>query len=475
MTDLQSTQALREAVVDLGRASDGDRVVRFFFELPLEEAWALLPTLRAKPIRLAAWHSPEDGSFVAGGVAWEAQVHGKKRFEQATAHWQDLEAARCDLSAAPGDEELPYCLSGFAFSENTSASTDWRGWGDGRLWVPEWLAARVGDRLRVVLNLPFAKGDSTEMLADRLIEKKQELERLAQAALTEGLGDPTGPGAEAFFQPGAETAWHRQVGQARNAFEHGRVSKVVLARAEQFACEAGVFDGIDTAFRMRAQQEGCTVFMVRRRGGQAFVGASPEELIRRKGRAISTMAMAGTRRRDEAEGPDQALGAELLKSQKDRHEQRLVTQAMTEALLPVVQELVLARVPEVAKLADVQHLRTRLRGTLRKDTDLFSLADALHPSPAVGGLPRAEALAWIADNENMDRGWYAGPIGWIRPGGDGLLVIAIRSVLMDAQRATAFVGCGLVENSDPASEWEESEAKLRPAVRGLAVRPRQEG
>ena len=79
MTDLQSTQALREAVVDLGRASDGDRVVRFFFELPLEEAWALLPTLRGKPTRLAAWHSPEDGSFVAGGVAWEAQVHGEFR------------------------------------------------------------------------------------------------------------------------------------------------------------------------------------------------------------------------------------------------------------------------------------------------------------------------------------------------------------------------------------------------------------
>ena len=119
--------------------------------------------------------------------------------------------------------------------------------------------------------------------------------------------------------------------------------KVVLARSEEFACETGVFDGIDTAFQMRDQQEGCTVFMVRRRGGQAFVGATPEELIRREGRSISTMALAGTRRRDAQGAQDEALSAELLSSHKDRHEQQLVTQAMTEALMPVVEELVLRR------------------------------------------------------------------------------------------------------------------------------------
>jgi isochorismate synthase EntC len=84
-------------------------------------------------------------------------------------------------------------------------------------------------------------------------------------------------------------------------------------------------------------------------------------------------------------------------------------------------------------------------------------------------LPQSNALAWIADNEQMDRGWYAGPIGWIRPGGDGLFVVAIRSVLMHGQRASAFVGCGLVASSVPLSEWNESEAKLRPVARGLAV------
>ena len=473
MLEIQAAKALRDAVVDLGECREAHRVLRVFFDLPLEDAWAILPVLRDAPTRIAAWHSAGDGSFVAGGVAWESKLRGEKRFSQAAAHWLDLEEARCDLAAEPGDERLPYCLSGFAFSENTSASSDWRGWGDGRLWLPEWVLAQVGDRVRVVLNASSEEG--TDGLADSLIQKMHWLKGLAERANEQTEPAlPYSKGVQASL-PEAQTAWHARVGNARSALEDGRVRKVVLARSEEFACETGVFDGIDTAFQMRDQQEGCTVFMVRRRGGQAFVGATPEELIRREGRSISTMALAGTRRRDAQGAQDEALSAELLSSHKDRHEQQLVTQAMTEALMPVVEELVLRRVPEVAKLADVQHLRTRLQATLREDTDLFSLADALHPSPAVGGLPRQEALAWIADNEDMDRGWYAGPIGWIRPGGDGLLVIAIRSVLMDAQKATAFVGCGLVEDSDAASEWEESEAKLQPAARGLAVRPTQVG
>jgi isochorismate synthase len=467
-------QEIREAVGGLDTAVEQDRIVRFFFDLPLRESWDLLPRLRNFSPRLAAWNSQEDASFVAGGVAWDATVNGVERFEQAREHWRSLEASRCDVEATPQDALLPYCLSGFAFSETGSEvpsplQTHWKGWGDGRLWVPRWVAAQIGNRVRVVVNAPLSKGADPSLVADQILSQVRWLQAIAAGPDQES--QVPAQSAQAVSQSGAEDLWVNRVQSAQNALGEGRVRKVVLARSEEYACGGGAFDAIDTARRMRDQQGGCTVYMVRRANGQAFVGASPEELIRRKGRDISTMALAGTRRRADAEGADAALGQELLQSEKDRHEQLLVTQALESALLPVVESLRPIRTPEVKKLADVQHLCTHLRAKITGEMGLFRLADRLHPSPAVGGMPQANALDWIAENEQMDRGWYAGPIGWIRPGGDGLFVVAIRSVLMHGQRASAFAGCGLVASSDPQSEWSESEAKLRPVARALVIRP----
>lgn len=471
MNEAGALNTLKEAASKLSTAPAGPRVLRFYFELPIDDAWLLLPALTDSATRIAAWHSEEDGSFVAGGVAWETTVEGAGRFQQASDAWQQLRERCIEVAAIEADASLPFCLSGFAFSHSTPGLSDWEGWGDGRLWLPEWVVARVGEHCRVVLNAQVTESEDSEATVERLTARMRWLKRICGAPLEPNDTD-SGAVAKATGSARAEADWVRRVKEARQALESGQVQKVVLARSEEFSSDSGPFDGIATAFRMRKQQAGCTVFMVRRRGGQAFVGATPEELIRRSGKTISTMSLAGTRRRDAEH--DEALGEELLKSEKDRHEQVLVTQAMTQALMPVVEELVLARVPEIAKLADVQHLRTRLHGTLRGETDLFRLAEALHPTPAVGGLPRTEALAWISENEELDRGWYAGPIGWIRADGDGLFVVAIRSVLLNAERARAFVGCGLVEDSDPSSEWEESEAKLQPAARGLAPRHSQE-
>jgi salicylate biosynthesis isochorismate synthase len=147
----------------------------------------------------------------------------------------------------------------------------------------------------------------------------------------------------------------------------------------------------------------------------------------------------------------------------------LVAIAITEALAPAVTDLTVADVPEVVCHPDVQHLRTAIQGRLSDDTSIFDLVDRLHPTPAVGGLPRESALAWLDDNERLDRGWYAGPIGWIGGDGNGEFVVAIRSVLMAEGHASAFAGCGLVASSNPADEWEESQVKLQTVRQGLAA------
>ena len=165
---------------------------------------------------------------------------------------------------------------------------------------------------------------------------------------------------------------------------------------------------------------------------------------------------------------DAALGAALLDSAKDRHEQEIVAEAIVEALHPYVNDLQQTADPEVVRHPDVQHLRTEIQGKLANNATIFELVKQLHPTPAVGGLPLEPALAWLDDHEHLDRGWYAGPIGWLSPKGEGEFVVAIRSVLMTGHMASAFAGCGLVLNSNPADEWEESQVKLQTVRQGLA-------
>jgi isochorismate synthase len=248
------------------------------------------------------------------------------------------------------------------------------------------------------------------------------------------------------------------------------MDKVVLARAQSFVAAPDChFDVAATAKALRERQTEATTFLVQRTDGQAFLGSTPEILVRLTGRTVETVAMAGTRKRGETAESD-ALSKDLLASPKDRHEQALVTEALRQALAPVVVNLKVPDAPDVVQFPDVQHLRTAITGTLLNGIELFGLLDRLHPTPAVGGLPRAEALAWLDDHEGLDRGWYAGPIGWTNQAGDGAFVVAIRSALMTEREAAAFAGCGVVAHSNPRDEWDESVVKLQTVRSGLALR-----
>jgi len=140
---------------------------------------------------------------------------------------------------------------------------------------------------------------------------------------------------------------------------------------------------------------------------------------------------------------------------------------LRDVLTPIAERLEVAAGPGVLALRHVQHLVTPMEGTLRDQAGILALAERLHPTPAVGGEPREAALALIAEHEGFDRGWYAGPIGWLGADGDGELMVALRCGLVAGRLATLFAGCGIVADSDPGREWEESRIKLRPVVSAL--------
>jgi isochorismate synthase len=205
------------------------------------------------------------------------------------------------------------------------------------------------------------------------------------------------------------------------------------------------------------------------RGNDCFLGATPEQLVRVRQGQMETMGLAGSMPRGTSTEQDERLGSELLASAKDRREQEIVVRAMREVLGDTCAQLEMSDEPSLLKLQNIQHLVTRFSGTLAAGHSVLDLVERLHPTPAVGGLPRAAALEWLRAHEKLDRGWYAGAVGWMDGNLEGEFAVAIRSALLTQNRATCFAGCGIVADSDPEREYAEASLKLRPMLAALGA------
>jgi isochorismate synthase len=195
------------------------------------------------------------------------------------------------------------------------------------------------------------------------------------------------------------------------------------------------------------------------RGEATFVGATPELLIRRQGQRASTVALAGSTRRSADPAVDDHLGEQLLRSDKDREENAIVARRIAQTLQPHALWVTTADEPVVVKVANIQHLAAPIRAQLTDPIDAITLAGLLHPTPAVGAEPAA-ALPAIPALEGLDRGWYAGAVGWADACGDGEFCVALRGALLRDRHARCYAGCGIVRDSNPAAELAESEIKL---------------
>lgn len=259
--------------------------------------------------------------------------------------------------------------------------------------------------------------------------------------------------------------WLGVIADAVAAIRSGRLRKVVLAR--EVAVEANrPLLPVDVLGRLRALYPSCMLFSV-----DGFVGASPELLVSRRGDAVRSQPMAGTIPRSGDPEVDARLASALLASGKDRREHALVVDAVAAALRPHCAALDVPAEPSIVPLRNVSHLGTVLTGRLGADApSALDLATVLHPTPAVGGTPTAEALAYIAGAEGLDRGRYAGPVGWVDARGDGEWAVGVRSAELDGHRARLFAGVGVVAESVPEVELAETQLKLQ-ALLAAVVRP----
>ncbi|GMA52269.1 hypothetical protein GCM10025857_36260 [Alicyclobacillus contaminans] len=263
-------------------------------------------------------------------------------------------------------------------------------------------------------------------------------------------------------RPMAEAAWCAQVSSSAAEIRSGQYEKVVLARYEAVH---GIHRPLaDVLAELEGKYPDSQVFAVWH-SGQCFLGASPERLVSVSGETVDVDCLAGTEARGRTADEDEHLAAQLLESAKNRLEHEVVRAWIVEQLQTAdVLDLTWPPTPQVKRLANVQHLHTPIRGRRREQQSVLDLVDELHPTPAVAGRPREKALAVIAERESLERGWYAGPVGWMNGRGEGQFAVALRSALVRGDTAYVFAGAGIMGDSNPALEWEETWMKMR-AVR----------
>jgi len=249
--------------------------------------------------------------------------------------------------------------------------------------------------------------------------------------------------------------------------ERDALRKVVLSRSVIVRSDVPA-NGFDLLHHLEATYPRCYGFGWRV-GAATFLGASPELLVRSVDGAVSSNPQAGSAPRGEGEEEDQALAEGLMRSPKDRIEHRLVVDDVVSRLAPFIDELTVPDGPSLKRMATVQHLSTPVHGTLAQPHHILELVDALHPTPAVGGTPRSQAMSFIDKVEGFDRGWYTGGIGYVDGSGDGEVAIALRCGLIEGTEAHVFAGAGIVADSVPDAEVLETRLKLRPLLELLAA------
>ena len=437
---------------------------------------SLFAAARSQNLETALWLQPAaDRSLVGIGRAWSIEAGGPDRFSRIDAAWRALLADAEISGGAPALPEAgPTLLGGLGFSGQEPAVGDrWATFGPASLVLPALGVARHGGSAALTLAVGPAQAGELEMVE---LERQwdgiaAQADRLATTAAATAAAT-TPPAALRLLGSSPDRAtWDRTVALFADAVARGRLEKVVLARRVHFRAAADL--DVVAALRHLAETAPESTTFAFARGGVTFLGATPERFLRTTRRSFATVAIAGSAPRGGDAEEDARLAAALLASAKDRAEHAVVVAALRERLAPIVESLTIAESPAILALPHVQHLMTPVSGRLRDEAGLLSLARELHPTPAVGGAPRDAALALITGHEGFERGWYAGPVGWLGADGDGELMVALRCGLVSGAEATLFAGCGIVADSDPAGEWDESRLKLRTMLAALGGSPEQ--
>ncbi|HEY2422299.1 MAG TPA: isochorismate synthase [Neobacillus sp.] len=406
------------------------------------------------------WKDPEDEIILVGlGISKQIQSdQATDRFFHVEKEWQSFLMDSLIFNPFTEHGIGPVIFGGFSFDPFKEKTNLWSKYTDSLFHIPKYMLSIIKGKTYLTTNFVCTPDDDFSSLKKVMDERKQIFTSLHDCVQEKA------PNLTETIEIDAEK-WKKTVDEVVKDLKSGPLKKVVLARElrllfdDDVAAEAVLYQLIN-------QQHDSFIFAFES-NGDCFIGASPERLVKKQGKDVFSTCLAGSIPRGNTEEEDRLLGEQLLNDQKNLIEHGFVVEMIKEALAESCDELILSDKPQLMKKRDIQHLYTPVTGKCHQDTSLLLLVERLHPTPALGGLPKKEAVEKIRQVEGLDRGYYGGPLGWVDYNWNGEFAVSIRSGLIQGNEASLFSGCGVVADSNSESEYLETGLKFRPMLRAL--------
>ncbi|MGG3466454.1 isochorismate synthase [Neobacillus pocheonensis] len=406
------------------------------------------------------WKDPKDELVLIGlGISKQIQSdQATDRFFHVENEWEIF--LRESLVFNPYTEigTGPLMFGGFSFDPYKEKTDLWSKYANSLFHLPKYLLSIIKGQAYLTTNIICTPHDDVSLLNKVVDERNNLLESLVKS-----FSSNTTILLET--EEISPKHWKETVEQIVEELNEGPLKKVVLARELRLTFNR-VVEAEKVLLNLYEQQHESFIFAFES-NGDCFIGASPERLVKKHGTEIFSTCLAGSISRGETEEEDRILGEELLNDQKNLIEHHYVVEMIKEALEESCEKVILPDKPQLMKIRDIQHLYTPVIGKSHQDTSLLLLVERLHPTPALGGLPKREAVEKIREVEELDRGFYAAPLGWVDYRRNGEFAVSIRSGLIQGNEASLFAGCGVVADSDAESEYMETSLKFRPMLRAL--------
>ncbi|MBO0474107.1 isochorismate synthase [Enterococcus ureasiticus] len=403
------------------------------------------------------WQTP-DNNFTLVGFGKEKELaHDQASFEQVNTFILGEKDKIYQNHSIPGTGAILF--GGFAFDSKQSKQNDWGIMEQGLFYLPTFLLTETAGKQYLTLNFSAENKEIVQqkwleltsqfakVMATQLIEKKETVQiKAEEIAVSEWL-----------------TVVDETVAKLREA---GPLEKVVLARRMEVKSDRPF--QADIILKNLQQQQTNTYFFVFEADEHVFIGATPERLLKASKKTFSTASIAGSVSRGTTETEDDALGNYLLNDMKNKQEHKIVVDRIIKELEKMTGTSIETKKPELLKNRDIQHLHLPIEGQRQKAYRFLKGIQQLHPTPALGGEPKELALAWLKEHEQLDRGLYGAPIGWVAIKEDvGEFAVGIRSAVFSEKIGYLYAGCGIVKNSQAEQERIETKIKFQPMLRGI--------
>ncbi|MFZ3576808.1 isochorismate synthase [Virgibacillus sp. DJP39] len=400
------------------------------------------------------WSSTAEDFFMVGvGATYKIEATDN-RFKETNEQWQRVkqQAIIHNPYEKPGTGLV--AMGGMAFDPDKARTLLWDNFSDSEFTVAAYMLTKHEDEYYLTMNVHVSENDRTSDLTNQLNKKVETL-------LGNDVNIPTNTVILDKYEIEPDK-WKQTVQFATEQIKTSEVEKIVLSR--ELRVKLNRKAQISTVLHDLLETQTNSFVFAFERGEDCFVGATPERLIKIQEDHLLSTCLAGTAPRGNTLSEDKLLADNLLEDDKNRSEHDFVVKMIEEAISPYCSTINVPREPIIYPLKNLQHLYTPVTAIVSPDVNMFDIIKQLHPTPALGGVPREKSLQFIREHELLDRGWYGAPVGWLDHNNNGEFAVAIRSGLIQGDEASLFAGCGVVRDSDPEEEYEETNIKLLPML-----------